>query len=399
LVKTLEELAFSEIDDLVRRDVETFNPKDKVSKVLGELYGSNHYEALVEDNGKHGLVTVRDLLAVQQPDQTTIGGYPKDRWSIYRPVSPEDNVLDVTEILIEHRVRALPVVDDGSASGIICQVELVDALTEVNELSGVPAKDVMTLPVFTMEVNEPVARARKQMLEAGFSHIPVMREGKLVGVVTAKDVATIYSRPIGATTTGDVVGEKVPRYVGVLGDVMDKSPVTASAESTALEVSKMISERQKGCCVILKDDKVVGIVTPRELLSPLLRFRRPEEELVAYITGLDEALGFLDRSVVESKVMRVVRRARRIHPHISEVAVNIKTSRARGNRKRYEVDVNVYSKATDERFNLRKEGWDPYNLFDEVSKALDRVLRESKHEPRGESRTQKRIRFSLRQKP
>lgn len=399
MVITLEELAFSDIDALVRRDVQTFKPQDKVSKVLGELYESNHYEALVEDNGKYGLITVRDLLAVQQPAQTTIGGYPKDRWSIYRSVSAEDSVLDVSEILIEHKVRALPVVDDGSASGIICQVELVDALTEVDELSGIPAKDVMVLPVVTMDANEPVTRARKQMMEGGFSHVPVIREGKRVGVVTAKDVATIYGRPIGATTTGDLVGEKVPRYVGVLGDIMDKHPVTVSSDSSALEVAKKISEHRKGCCLVLKDEMVVGIVTPRELLSPLLRLRAPEEELIAYITGLDEALGFLDKSVVESKVMRVVRRARRIHPHLSEVGLNIKTSRARGNRKRYEVDVNVYSKATDERFHLKKEGWDPYNLFDELSEALDRVLRESKHEPRGESRTQKRIRFSLRRKP
>jgi hypothetical protein len=85
-----------------------------------------------------------------------------------------------------------------------------------------------------------------------------------------------------------------------------------------------------------------------------------------------------------------------MHPYLSEVSITIKPSRTRGARTRYEVAANVYSNTTEEQFDIEKDGWDLMIVFDELSDALDRVLRDSKHEPKSLSKEEKLIRYSLR---
>ncbi len=96
------------------------------------------------------------------------------------------------------------------------------------------------------------------------------------------------------------------------------------------------------------------------------------------------------------KIRRVVKRAMKIHPHLSEISISIKATRQRGKRSRYEVTANVYSKATEEQFDVRKDGWDLMRVFDEIGDALDRLLRDSKHKARALSEEEMRTRYSLR---
>lgn len=370
-------------------------PEDTVSKVLGELERHGHYEALVQSDGKVGLVTVRDLLDVVQPDQTAIGDHPNDRWRAYRVVSPIHGVLDVTEILIEDRVRALPVVEEGEAIGFVCQVDIMEALGEIHELSEILAKDLMNSPVISMDIDDNIGQAKRVMLDNGFSHIPVVRNDKLVGMVTAKVLVHIFVTPIGTATTGERIGEKIPRLTGTLGDIMDAHPLTAGPDASALQIVEKMSEREKTACLItLEDGRVVGIITPREMMAPMFRFRG-EDEIPVYIVGLQEVGDFFERAVAEEKIHRVVKRALKIHPHLSEISIRIKATRQRGKRSRYEVTANVYSTATDEQFDVRKDGWDLMRVFDEISDALDRLLRDSKHEAKALSEEEKRARYSL----
>ena len=394
----LEDFAYSEIDDYIRREFKTFSPIDKVSRVLGELDKSHHYEALVKENHKFGLVTVRDLLDVTQPDQTSIGDPPEDRWRVYRAVAPDYRVLDVVKILADNRIRALPVVKDGAAVGFICQLELMEALTNVPEIAETPIKDLMHTPVVTMNAGDNIGDARRIMLQNEFSHIPVLSDGKLVGIVTAKDIVMTFTKSIGQKTTGDRLGARIPRLQGNLSGIMDSQPLTVEADESAREVVRKMNERQVGASLVMYEDKVVGIVTPRELLAPILGFWQ-EEELPVYIIGLPDVVDFVDRAVVENKIMRVAERAFKIHPHLSEISVRIETDRKSGNRSRHEVNVGVYSKATEERINIRKEGWDLVKVFDEINEPLDRALTESKHTPQPQSKRMKRIRFALRERP
>ena len=71
---TLRELAFTKIREIIPSDFNLFRPDDTASKVLGVLKEEGLYEAAVAMEDSVGIVTVRDMLDVDQPSRTKIDG-------------------------------------------------------------------------------------------------------------------------------------------------------------------------------------------------------------------------------------------------------------------------------------------------------------------------------------
>ena len=379
LATSLRELAFSEIRELVHARVSVFSTDEVVSKILGVLRETDRYEAAVKSDGSVGLITVRDLLDVDQPSRTKIDAV----WKATGSVKPGNAVIDIAEGLVRNNVRALPVVEDGEVVGIISQLDLTSAMCEVSELSGIAAKGLIRSPVLSLDINEKIAFARRLMLDKGISHVPVVEYGRLVGVVTAKDIVNTFIVPASRTTSGDRIEEKVPRFPGAVAGVMDTHPFTVGPGASALEVVCGLRDREKGACLMTDDRRrIVGIIAPRELVPLLLRFRA-EEELPVYIIGLTEE-DFFERSVAEEKVRRVVRRGMRFRPDITEVSIRIKRTRAQGNRTRYELTARALS--PEEQINAEAQGWDLLGVFDELCDTLGKAIRRSKPETPRQSR-------------
>lgn len=371
---TLRELAFSEIRGLIHPHVAVFSSKDTASRVLGELKETGRYEAVVRSDGKIGLVTIRDLLGVDQPEQTRI-----DRiWRITGTVSPSMSLVEFARLLIRNNIRAMPVAEDGEILGCVSQVDLIGALTDVGELQGVQVRGLMRRPVDSLDVNERVSLARRIMLERGFSHIPIVEYGRLVGIVTAESIVHHFITPITRTTRGERIGEKVERFPGVVGGIMDIHPLTAGPGATVLEVIRGLTGQRKSACIIVNEERaILGIVTPRELLAPLAGMI-VEEDPPVYIIGISDE-DFFERGVAEEKVRRAVRRGMRMHPHINEVSIRVRRFEEEGGRRRYELKARILS--PEEQLNAEAVDWDLMTAFDKLCDRIDRMLSDLKHEP------------------
>lgn len=370
---TLRELASSEIRGLIHPTKTIFSSKDAASKVLGELKETGRYEAVARSDGKIGLVTVRDLLGVEQPEKTKI-----DRiWRITGSVSPALTLAEFARLLIRNNIRAMPVAENGEVLGCVSQVDVVDALTNAEELKGLPVKGLMRRPVDSLDVNERISLARRIMLERGFSHIPIVEYGRLVGIVTAEIIVHHFITPIQRPTRGERIGERVERFPGVVGGIMDIQPLTAGPESSVLEVARGLTGQRKSACIIIdKERAILGIVTPRELLTPLAGVME-EKDLPVYIMGISEE-DFFERGVVEEKVRRAVKRGMRMHPHINEISIRVKSFEG-GSRKRYELRARILSPT--EQLTAEAVDWDLMTAFDKLCDRIDRVLSDLKHEP------------------
>jgi CBS domain-containing protein len=129
-------------------------------------------------------------------------------------VSPETQVAEAARIMLEKGVNGLPVVDsEGRLAGIICQSDLVvqqkrfpvpsfftildtlipvrsprDLEDEVQKIAAVTVAEAMTPKVETVAPDEAVSRVAELMVEKGYHTLPVVREGRLVGVIGKADV-------------------------------------------------------------------------------------------------------------------------------------------------------------------------------------------------------------------
>lgn len=139
------------------------------------------------------------------------------------------------------------------------------------------AKDVMTSPVITVDPQTPVKEVARLLLTHHISGVPVVSEGKLVGIVTEADL--LYKeRP--DTEEGGLlrllrrgqVAEAERKAEGLVARDVMTSPVVTITESTPLrEVAALMARRQINRVPVVRGDQVVGIVSRADVLRALVR--------------------------------------------------------------------------------------------------------------------------------
>jgi hypothetical protein len=215
------------------------------------------------------------------------------------------------------------------------------------------------------------------MLEKEISHIPVLNNGRLVGEITADMIVHTFITPTSKATTGERVGERASRFPGKVAAIMDTHPFTVGQEVSVKEVACGLQRYQKGACYMTGEDGIVlGIITPKELMSVITKLKA-EEELPIYIMGLSDE-DFFERSLAENKVRRVLERRLRFRPDITEVSVRIKRAQTSGEMTRYELTARALS--PNDQVNVKVEGWDLLDTFDELTSTLGRMIGKTKYE-------------------
>ncbi|GII64912.1 hypothetical protein Skr01_49970 [Sphaerisporangium krabiense] len=130
-------------------------------------------------------------------------------------------------------------------------------------------QEVMTSPAITLRPDDPIRRAIRTLHSHGITAAPVLGDyGELVGIVSEMDLLCGAFEPdprVSVRTSGGPA-DPAPRRVG---SVMS-TQVTTVAEDTdaAVLVDLMVAKRVKSVPV-LRDDRVVGMVSRRDLMATL----------------------------------------------------------------------------------------------------------------------------------
>lgn len=105
-------------------------------------------------------------------------------------ISPSDSVTAALALLSEKKIGAALVLnEDGSIAGILSERDLVHAIHRYQEkFIEKRVSDLMTTEVVTCSPREPVTGIMGMMTAHRFRHVPVVEDGKLVGVVSIGDV-------------------------------------------------------------------------------------------------------------------------------------------------------------------------------------------------------------------
>ena len=105
-------------------------------------------------------------------------------------VKPGESVAAAAETLHRRRIGAALVLDDdGAVAGVISERDIVRGLaTRGGVVLGMKVSELMTTDVETCDPGDAVDRIMAVMTERRVRHLPVMRNGHLVGVVSIGDV-------------------------------------------------------------------------------------------------------------------------------------------------------------------------------------------------------------------
>jgi CBS domain-containing protein len=105
-------------------------------------------------------------------------------------ISPDQSVAALLESLAEHGVGALVVSTDGvQVAGIVSERDVVRHLTAMGDgLLDRPVQTIMTSEVHSCEPDTEVDDLMVMMTERRIRHVPVLVEGRMVGIVSIGDV-------------------------------------------------------------------------------------------------------------------------------------------------------------------------------------------------------------------
>jgi acetoin utilization protein AcuB len=104
-------------------------------------------------------------------------------------ISPEEDINDAFHLLLEHRFRQAPVVEDGKLIGIVTDRDLRTALFQTYVESDLTVGDVMRAGPVTISEDSEVKEAARIICECKFNALPVVSStGDLVGIITTTDI-------------------------------------------------------------------------------------------------------------------------------------------------------------------------------------------------------------------
>ena len=115
-------------------------------------------------------------------------------------IPSEATAADAAKLMREKEIGSLVVLEFGKPTGIVTERDIVTKIAAVDEKpSRVSVKAIMMSPLVAVHPHEEVAEAAKLMAQRKIRRLPVIQEGKLIGIVTENDIIRIWPELIEVT--------------------------------------------------------------------------------------------------------------------------------------------------------------------------------------------------------
>jgi CBS domain-containing protein len=179
-------------------------------------------------------------------------------------IDKDQNLSDALKLLRKHNVSRLPVTNNKELVGIISERDIANKLGSSKyesmpasrlHISSVMVKDVFTVPE-TMQLGE----VAKLMLDNGIGSVPVMCEDKMVGIVSKADFVTL------------AVGIAFDKIT--VKEIMTKDLIVVSPTERLVHARRQMMEGHVGRLPVVDDDRLVGMLTSKDLMRAFIDFRK-----------------------------------------------------------------------------------------------------------------------------
>ena len=337
-----------------------------LSKIISTLNETNSYDVFIQLSGKIGALTIRDIIGIKDIITT--------RPSLVGKIIPELNrdsvISEAARIMSHYRMRTLPIVHNGKIEGQVSAKRIVELISKhlVESKLRIVASNIMTSDPITIDCHKTVSAARSIMKRRRIDHLPVVDNGRLVGIITSSDIMKVMlpSERISKKSVG--IDNAEDRFSIEVSGLANADVITANVDESLQVVCDRMINAGSTYCIIRVWDEIQGIITYRDIVA--LLGEKMEEDIPMFIVGLpDEPF---DAELAKSKFTNITRFLRKIHPDIEEARCHIKLRSVQGARKRYEIDVHILS--THGNISYTNIGWDLAKLFDEMTDALKKKV-------------------------
>ncbi len=343
-----------------------FDFNDRLSKVISKLQSEKKHEALVFDGKEFkGLILARDISRknIPDPDKTKLS-----QLSLVKKVKPIDGdtpIDKVVDAMLVNNYKSMPI-QDGNEIKVLTKFGLLNMLSN-EAFKKKKASHVMIYPS-CVSASDQLSVAKSVLKNNYVYRLVVLNEsGGVAGLIDSIGLlSSMISKP--RHPRGDTVGEKIKQDdVAISSHTIMDTDILRAGQDTGLEyIVKMMLENKKDTVVVEEDGKLLGIITPREILKLV---GRDVSGVYVQLSGIQDEDSFI-KNVIDSEIKSEVKKLGKITP-IDYLTLNVTRHKKSGERIKYSVKAKLV--AHTGLFFSKDFSWD---LTKSISEALKKLEKE-----------------------
>ena len=171
---------------------------------------------------------------------------------------------EAIELMTKTNLGGLPVVDDENrVKAIITERDIMSLFADM--ISGVTVAQLMSEQVVTALSKTTIFEAERSMATQGFRRLPIVSDGKVVGIITTMDVIRFFG-------SGEVFKYlRSGTIIQVLNtpalEIATKDVSTVEPNADVGQAAKTMKDKDIGAVPVVKNGKLVGIITERDFFK------------------------------------------------------------------------------------------------------------------------------------
>ncbi len=349
------------IKEMMSKNLFSVEPNENLSAALSKMRKNNIHQLLVMDG--------KNILGMVELKKVVTKNVDITKTKVEKLITPTSSISqDATieegaKLLLDSGLRAVPVMQKEEIVGVISETDLIKIVNSKKR-----ANEIASLCDY-VELEDTMGKIMEIMLAKNVSRVPVIQNGKLIGVVGTMDMIKLLEakEPI---KDKYVAAEKL-QLEGIKVKTLMTNPYIADANTP---VEKLKDTLVKGGEVFIHDGGEVKIITPKDLLELLIE--KPKRGAYVQITNLDD-----EPISVTAKIDNItdtfVKKTSSLFHNIEFLFIHIERHQKQGKKIKYSIRARFSTNLG--LFVSHDWGWD---LISTMQSALSNLEREvmKKHE-------------------
>ena len=241
--------------------------------------------AVFDSKGKHvGMLSPRWIIR-SRLDPTTTNAKALMRRA--PKVNLSDSLSKVAKLMIESGIRKLPVYSGDKLLGFVTEVDVIQGAV-MEKWGNTEVEEIMTRNPLVVEEDESVGRLLSLFREQEISHAPVVSRGKLVGIVSIRDIIEYVFQPRRRQTVGEMAGKKISSLGVPVKGIMSNPVITVLPENHVRYAAEKMREFDISSLVVTTNGRPTGILTKRDFLEPMAQMKEVERKLTIQFSVRDD---------------------------------------------------------------------------------------------------------------
>lgn len=243
--------------------------KNKVSRLPVINTNQDHQKELV------GIITEKDIAL--RLGSSKYGNLAPSHFHVStvmtpQPLTAEGNQTlgDAAQLMLENKIGGLTVTDGRDIIGVITKTDFLHTC-QGRPFNEITVKERMQSKVTTIGPQDRLVHARRIIIDQGIGRLPVMEDGQLQGMITAKDIA------LAMMSFRKVVPDKYkPARIRnlLVEDVMIQNVKTITEETSLSEAAQILLDENFSGLPVMDDEGMTGIITKTDFLKLMVELEK-----------------------------------------------------------------------------------------------------------------------------